>query len=313
MSKQCYVWDFTLWYESRYAVSESGEYILDDSTTETISEIKDTLNDLCKSWTFQLEKGKQSSKTHFQGRISLKTKKTQSSLGKILKGWHISPTSNVNKDNVNYVIKLDTRIAGPWSNTDKIVKIPRDLKEIKELYPWQKSLEQELSFYHPRRVDVLYNNGGNIGKSLFSKYMLINHNAVEMPPFNDFKDLIQCACCAFNDKEPNIVLIDMPRAINKEKLYGLYSAIERIKDGKAYDTRYHFKTALIDPPRVIVFTNELPNENLLSKDRWKFWEVIDNELVKYMHPEDREWDENMKLILNETLNQEIDDDGIIYD
>ena len=53
----CCVYDFTLFDEI------------------TQAEVRKTLSILCKKYCFQLEKGEQTEKLHFQGRMSLKNKK----------------------------------------------------------------------------------------------------------------------------------------------------------------------------------------------------------------------------------------------
>jgi hypothetical protein len=74
----------------------------------------------------------------------------------------------------------------------------------------------------------------------------------------------------------------MPRALKKDKLGGFYSAIESVKDGYAYDDRYTFTEKIFDCPNIWVTSNSLPEFNLLSKDRWRIWEVNqDKELVPY--------------------------------
>ncbi len=76
----------------------------------------------------------------------------------------------------------------------------------------------------------------------------------------------------------------MPRAIDKEKLNSLYSAIETIKDGYAYDDRYSFKEKVFDCPCIWVFTNVIPESHFFTDDRWKFYTVIGNELIKGGNP-----------------------------
>lgn len=96
---------------------------------------------------------------------------------------------------------------------------------------------------------------------------------------NDAKELVQAVhsmCLAKDTRDPKIVFIDMPRAMDKTKLGGIYSAIEQIKNGYLYDMRYKFSEWWIDSPQVWVFTNIPPKTSLLSADRWKLW-VIDRD------------------------------------
>lgn len=61
--------------------------------------------------------------------------------------------------------------------------------------------------------------------------------------------------------------------MDKNKLYGIYSAIEQIKKGKLVDLRYHYKCWWIDSPQIWVFSNRMPDTRMLSADRWKLWKV----------------------------------------
>lgn len=69
------------------------------------------------------------------------------------------------------------------------------------------------------------------------------------------------------------MFFDMPRAMPKQALHGLYTAIEQIKKGKVYDLRYHYKDWWFDSPQIWVFSNTMPDRSLLSADRWKVWTV----------------------------------------
>lgn len=71
-------------------------------------------------------------------------------------------------------------------------------------------------------------------------------------------------------KKP-LYIVDIPRAIRKDKLDEFFAAIESIKDGFAYDKRYKYKQEYFEKPNVWVFMNILPDTKMLSSDRWKLW------------------------------------------
>lgn len=259
----CCVWDFTL---------------SKDNFTE--KELIGTLGTFCKKWCFQLEKG-ESDYEHYQGRFSLMEKKRLTGVKKMFAAYekmHFSPTSTENRDNTFYVTKEDTRIAGPWMNNKETVCIPRDVAAIIELRPWQATICEMAKTYEQRVVDIIYDPIGAIGKTVLTRYMMVNGLCSILPFVNDFKDMMRMAMCI--GSKP-CYIIDMPRAINKEKLYQLYSGIEMLKSGYSYDDRYEFRQSLFDPPRIIVFTNVLPDMGMLSADRWRIWEVINNCLTEF--------------------------------
>lgn len=253
----CYVWDFTL-----------GEEF---SSRE---DLENWCNEWCKKWTFQLEKGLSTGWVHYQGRVSL-IKSTRNMKGKYLKEVRWSATSDKCKDDVEYVSKDSTKVDGPWANSD--VKIPRQVREIAELYPWQKSVVADKGVWNTRNINLIYCEKGNIGKSILVGYMRAMKLARVVPSVNDAKDLLRMV---YAMPTSDMYLFDMPRSMNKDKLAGFYSGLETIKDGYAYDDRYSFKEKIFDCPNIWVFTNILPNSRFLSEDRWRIWHVVDRCLVR---------------------------------
>ncbi len=78
-----------------------------------------------------------------------------------------------------------------------------------------------------------------------------------------------------------LYLIDFPRAANAATCAGFWSAMESIKNGWAWDDRYKFKEIYFDCPNVWVFTNTLPDERVLTGDRWAVWVIVDGILRNY--------------------------------
>lgn len=248
-------WDFTLKEEGVCLVS-----------------FKNFLKAHCKKWVFQLEQGESGYK-HYQGRISLKRKNRK---GPHYENIHWSPTSTANADNDFYVVKDDTRISGPW--TDKDITIPRQVAEITQLRPWQQQVLDSAKDWNPRTINYLYCPNGNIGKSTLGLYALCHGLGRMIPPMESFKDYMRMVMDA--PKAP-LYIIDLPRATTKGSCMGFWSAIESIKNGWVYDDRYNFKEEVFTSPAVWVFANHLPDEDLLSKDRWVYWEVVEDQLCRY--------------------------------
>lgn len=232
---------------------------------------------IVKKYCFQLEQG-DSGYLHYQGRISLIKKRRLNEILKLIKPVldkiHLSPTSNNGLDENFYVTKEDTRIEGPWKNTDEVIYIPRQIRGI-ELRPWQKSLIEKSAEWDTRNINIIHDTEGNIGKSTLVTYMGVHKLGRRIPYCNDYKDILRIV---MDMPTASTYLIDMPRAINKDRLYQMYSAIETIKDGYAYDDRYSFKEKYFDCPNIWVFTNVLPEVSMLSNDRWSYWEIKNGEL-----------------------------------
>lgn len=255
------VWDFT-WFPPE-GVDENF--------------VIERLKQIAKKWCFQLEECPETKKLHYQGRMSLKTKKRlkQAVEALDLKGAHLS-ASHCDEDD-EYVSKPQTRVAGPWRNTDaEKAYIPRDVREITALLPWQQTLYEASQIYERRQIYYVYDPVGNNGKSIFTRWMMAHRHGQLLPFCNDYKDLMRMVMCVPDSK---CYIIDMPRAINKEHLNQLYSGIESIKGGYAYDDRYHFKQKLFDPPVIIVFANKLPDRGMLSEDRWRIFGISEQKTL----------------------------------
>lgn len=268
-NSQLACWDFTL-----------------KSTDQEINILKDTLCEVCKHWCFQLEKGEKENYVHWQGRFSLRTKKRKKELIKLFKsllltewdGVWFTPTSNPNTSNFNYVLKLDTRIDGPWTDKDeeRFDTIQLQIFKKQKLHQWQEMIKLKCQTYNDRWIDLIYDPLGNSGKSIFAEYLEYEGLAEEIPPFRMMDDLFQWVCCR---KTKPCYIVDLPRGMKKDKLADFYSGIEVIKNGVAYDKRYRAKKIRFNRPRIFVFTNTLPAFKLMSIDRWVVWTIKDNKLV----------------------------------
>lgn len=246
------------------------------------SAIKEALSDLAKKYAFQLENS-DNGYVHWQGRISLIKKRRMAEAIKlfhskdIFSNIHLSMTCNASADNDFYVLKADTFVEGQrYKDTDEVRYIPRQVREIAKLYPWQQYIVDNANVWDTRSINILIDTDGNNGKSTLVTYMRAHNIARKLPFCNDYKDVMRMVC---DMPTSRCYLIDMPRAINKERLFQLYGAIEEIKSGYAYDDRYKFTEKIFDCPNIWIFCNVVPDLDMLSQDRWKFWNIKDNELI----------------------------------
>lgn len=236
-------------------------------------DISEWFNEIAKAWSFQLEKGK-SGYVHYQCRISLKVKARLSTLqGK--KKWsevHFSPTSNANSDNFYYTEKNDTRIEGPWNDTNQPVNIPSYYNQYTTWYPWQQDFINKINNYIPenRTIHIIWDKKGKIGKTILCNYLGASNIATTLPYCKEYKDILRMA---MDQPVSKVYFIDLPRSLPKKNLNELYAGIETLKGGFAFDDRYHFKKRYFNPPMIVVFSNILPDLDYLSADRWKIWRI----------------------------------------
>lgn len=265
-------------------------------------ELMSILRQLAKHFIFQKEKGEKSGYLHYQGRLSLikKARKHEA-----LKLWsdtfpevpppnYFEPTVGAPKvfDYNCYGAKAASRVDGPWNDkSEKPKYIPRQYRgKLESLYPFQKVIFDSATEFEDRIINMIYCESGNKGKSTIASLCELYAKGIDLPPVNDADKLIQSCCdiCMAKDlRDPSPVFVDLPRAMNKDRLNGLYSAIEQIKKGKLYDMRYKYQEWWIDSPQIWVFANIEPDLSLLSKDRWRVWTINESyELVPYEEPED---------------------------
>lgn len=237
----------------------------------SIDGLKELLEKYCKKFVFQLEEGS-SGYLHYQGRVSLKVRNRIAP--KLEVGEHWSITSNANKDNDFYCTKEETRIGGPWS--DKDCYIPKQSRNI-VLYPWQKQIMNDIEF-DTRRINVIVCESGCIGKTTLATYLGCRGLARNVPILESYKDFMRFC---MDVPTSGLYLIDFPRSLNKSACGSMWSAIESIKNGFCWDDRYHYREKYFDCPNIWVFSNQVPDLSMLSKDRWVLWEVVDKELIPW--------------------------------
>lgn len=242
----------------------------------------------CKRWCFQQERGELNGFLHYQCRCSLRIKKRFNTMStwikNLLPGAHALPTSNpvFYTGDQFYVMKEETRINGPWSNKDDVnpADMPRRLRSELNWFPWQRAVLDIINKDPDDRiVNVIIDTFGNNGKSTFSMWLKAHKKAHRIPVQKDARDIMRLV---MNQSKLSCYMIDLPRSTSSMAQNAIYGAIEEIKNGYAYDDRYHFQDELFEPPHVWIFTNVLPDQSLLSRDRWRFWTIThDKRLVPY--------------------------------
>lgn len=261
---------------------------------DTWKHLGEALNGWCKKWVFQMERGETTGYEHWQVRVHLTQKKTLAGMLTDFKQeggpiadiggrWSITSSGVHLNNKFNYVMKKDTRLEGPYKDSDheEPPKLTRQLRTFltHPMYDWQEQVMGWCTEDDDRSVRLVYDPIGNSGKSILSEYLEYLGIAFEMPPLRQMEDLMQFAM-SFNSQKA--YLIDMPRAMKKDRLGEFYAGLECIKNGVCYDKRYSGKKRRMDRPQVIVFTNVLPALEFLSPDRWSVWRIGDERQLRPM-------------------------------
>ena len=218
-------------------------------------------NNNCK-YVFQEETG-ESGTPHLQGSIIFENKVRPMSLFKLFPGIHWEKTKDL-KASLKYCCKEESRTGNVYAN----IPIPKPIKIINDLKPWQLSITEILKEEpDDRSIYWFVDYDGGIGKSVFTKYLCVKFSAIVLcGKASDMKQGIM----NYNEKNgyfPNIIIIDLPRTFNSD--YLSYCGIEEIKNGCFYSPKYEGGMCLFNSPHIIIFSNFKPDMSRLSKDRWK--------------------------------------------
>ncbi len=115
-----------------------------------------------------------------------------------------------------------------------------------------------------RQVHVYVDVTGGWGKTILTKYMVDQMNAIVVGGKTADAAYAIAKRLERNESIP-IVVFDIPRGgrrvIN-------WHAVEKIKDGCLFATKYESGMLRFNSPHVVVFTNEWPDLTRLSADRW---------------------------------------------
>lgn len=98
-----------------------------------------------------------------------------------------------------------------------------------------------------------------------AKAIVGKHWGAYCPALDESKDYMAWALA---HQTAGIFVMDIPKSDSRDKNKDLWSAVEQMKNGYLYDKRHHWQEAWIDSPGILVITNEEPDRNLLSRDRW---------------------------------------------
>jgi len=244
--------DFTAWVSSGW----------------TVEKVVAECNLWSKHWVFQLEACPTTGNLHYQGRMSLrkKSRKTPDV------DWIWSITSIPAHGGFDYVMKDETRVEGPWDDKDQIVPLRSHIKKMLEsIKPWQQRIIDISKVRDLDYINVLIDNEGLNGKTSVCDYLQYLGLSLMVPSgIEDYKVMVEF--CA-SQKGKQVYMFDVPRALDMNKSKIFFSAIEQIKSGNLFNTRYKGCWQFIERPVVWIFCNEEVNTSLLTRKRWKLWNI----------------------------------------
>lgn len=219
-----------------------------------------------KTWTYVI--GKEHAGTtgtpHLQGYFDHKNAVSFNTVKNILPRAHIFKAKGTRKQNFVYCTKELDYVTN--------MEFPPPARPIidplagKDLYDFQNDIIEMIKTpaVGNRNIYWFWDSKGCRGKTTLAKHICMNYNALYVQgKSSDIKygvlDVIQ------KRGEIDIVIMGIPRTYES---YVSYDAIESIKDGIFYSSKYESGMVIFNPPHVIILANFKPDINTLSKDRW---------------------------------------------
>ena len=156
----------------------------------------------------------------------------------------------------------------------------RDVGNV-ELKPWQESLLEYVQQPCDREIFWIVGQEGNEGKNWFQKYVkswlgarrVVTGIDIKANNASIFQALRKCPIAT-----ADIFLFNIGKSMKQfDKIN--YDALEQMKDGEPFASRYNSQLLKIRVPNVVmVFSNSPPDVNELAKVRFRVFNINNNEL-----------------------------------
>lgn len=219
------------------------------------------------SYIYGFEIGEQNT-PHLQGFIKAKNPIKFSTLKKMMPRAHLEKAVNTTMANVKYCMK-DGNFKTNIDVSQYETRVEKILKAEYNNITWKNWQNNILSLIKSkpdnRKIHWYYDYTGNIGKSYLFKYICLTNNNIIIADGKKDNIFNQINTLLTNNKEPEIILLDVPRT-NED--YFNYGAIEQIKNGCIYSGKYEGGVCLFKIPHIIIFANFEPDLNKWSEDRY---------------------------------------------
>ncbi len=211
---------------------------------------------------FQEETG-DSGTPHLQGCLLFKQPKSFSQLTSKLPGAHIEPMK-YKKEAIAYCMKSETKSGPRHTNMNQYKEI-YDVLSDHTPYAWQqKIIDLVKGEPDPRKIHWIWESKGNRGKTILCKHLVLKYDAIIVG--GKCRDAMYAITQRLTlGKLVTIVVFDIPRS-SQGRLS--YPALEKIKDGLFFSSKYESGMVCFNIPHILVFSNHAPDKEQLSDDRW---------------------------------------------
>jgi len=210
---------------------------------------------------------------HLQIYIEAKNAISFKTLKNICSGFHIEKAIAKRQNNLIYCSKggnfetnFETIVTPP-------VQLIKDPLEGKNLYPFQQRIIDEIQEEpNDRKILWIHEGRGNVGKTSLAKHLCVKYPNEVLFVNGKASDIKYAVTSFINNKKNNlkVCLFHFTRTMED---YISYSAIEEIKDGIFFSSKYESQTCIFNTPHIICLSNFPPEVNKLSIDRWEIIEI----------------------------------------
>lgn len=197
-------------------------------------------------------------------------------------GLHIELARGTRNANLNYVYAVEKQHEIGWVHYAKGHVPPASYRPYKtnnllwlrnNMNPWQRWLTQTVTQRADYR-DILWiwEPKGNTGKTYLAKYLHYFHGAILTGGKSDDMKHAISRWKQITGHYPVTIIVDLARA-TKISAEGYYT-LEQIKNAMFFSGKYQSgMIASCNPPNVVVFANTPPDTKMMSKDRWKIYQI----------------------------------------
>lgn len=215
--------------------------------------------DCAKKYRIQEEVGEDGT-PHLQGFVEFNDAKSFLKMKKICAKAHWEKARN-KKAAYNYCKKKETAIGRSWQKPKEVIS------KMKEPREWQKEVLHLLTKEpDDRTINWYWEPKGNTGKTTLAKHLCLTRDDTIYVSGKSADVKYGINIMKQEDKEIGVVIWDVPRSMED---YLNYEAIESVKNGIFFNTKYESGMCIFNSPHVIVLANFEPELDNLSEDRWK--------------------------------------------
>ena len=179
-----------------------------------------------------------------------------------------------------------------------------------ELKPWQNELMKYIE-PHDREIIWVVGKDGNEGKSWFQKYVksvfgtrrVVSGIDIKSNSASIFQALRKCSIVT-----ADIFLFNIGKSMNKFDQIN-YDALEKMKDGEAFASKYNSQQLKIRVPNVVmVFSNSPPDFKELAKVRFRVFNINNNQLenVETKYPKEKKENVDSDSDVDSEISHEYD-------